>query len=188
MCIPTSELCPLCVHPQVQTELRRWLQKCRNQNHLIPAKRSITQITSRAREGFGCPPSSANISSVWLWVELLEISNQRHQRTVASIYSLSAAAQAGYVKGVLNGKHLNLHSKDVVMAEGEEHSGRQRLGVGRLAWRKDDTEKSVETETRPTWNKIHSSNWTRGLTTWSHVQYWCFRLIFWATFCLGAKE
>ncbi|CAG12267.1 unnamed protein product, partial [Tetraodon nigroviridis] len=49
---------------EVQTELRRWLQKCRNQNHLIPAKRSITQITSRAREGFGCPPSSANISSV----------------------------------------------------------------------------------------------------------------------------
>lgn len=50
--------------PQVQTELRRCLRKCRNQNHPTPAKRSITQITSRAREGFG-QPSSANISSVW---------------------------------------------------------------------------------------------------------------------------
>lgn len=66
MCLPASEFCPLCVDPQVQTELRRWLQKCRNQNHLTPAKRSITQITSRAREGFGWPPSSANVSSVWL--------------------------------------------------------------------------------------------------------------------------
>lgn len=58
-------LYPLRIHPQVQTELRRWLRKCRNQNHPTQAKRSITQITSRAREGFGQPPSSANISSVW---------------------------------------------------------------------------------------------------------------------------
>lgn len=53
-----------CVCLQVQTELRRWLWKCHNQNHLTPAKRSITQITIRARGGLGRPPSSGNISSV----------------------------------------------------------------------------------------------------------------------------
>lgn len=50
---------------QVQTELRRWLWKCHSQNHLTPAKRSITQITIRTRGGLGLPPSSGNISSVW---------------------------------------------------------------------------------------------------------------------------
>ncbi|XP_059200824.1 pituitary adenylate cyclase-activating polypeptide type I receptor-like [Centropristis striata] len=49
---------------EVQTELRRWLRKCRTQNHLTPAKRSITQITVRASRGLGRPPSSGNISSV----------------------------------------------------------------------------------------------------------------------------
>ncbi|XP_039670751.1 vasoactive intestinal polypeptide receptor 1-like [Perca fluviatilis] len=49
---------------EVQTELRRWLWKCHNQNHLTPAKQSITQITVRARGGLGRPPSSGNISSV----------------------------------------------------------------------------------------------------------------------------
>ncbi|XP_028450097.1 vasoactive intestinal polypeptide receptor 1 [Perca flavescens] len=49
---------------EVQTELRRWLWKCHNQNHLTPAKRSITQITVPARGGLGRPPSSGNISSV----------------------------------------------------------------------------------------------------------------------------
>ncbi|XP_008285731.1 pituitary adenylate cyclase-activating polypeptide type I receptor-like [Stegastes partitus] len=49
---------------EVQTELRRWLWKCHNQNHLTPAKRSITQITIRSRGGLGLPPSSGNISSV----------------------------------------------------------------------------------------------------------------------------
>lgn len=50
---------------QVQSELRRWLRKCHNQSHLTPAKRSITQITIRTREGLAGPPSSGNISSVW---------------------------------------------------------------------------------------------------------------------------
>ncbi|XP_036940603.1 vasoactive intestinal polypeptide receptor 1-like [Acanthopagrus latus] len=49
---------------EVQTELRRWLRKCHGQNHLTPAKRSITQITIRARGGLGRPASSGNISSV----------------------------------------------------------------------------------------------------------------------------
>ncbi|KAI9544513.1 hypothetical protein NQZ68_001386 [Dissostichus eleginoides] len=49
---------------QVQTELRRWLRKCHNQNHLTPAKRSITQISVRARGGLERPPSSGHISSV----------------------------------------------------------------------------------------------------------------------------
>ncbi|TKS79653.1 Vasoactive intestinal polypeptide receptor 1 [Collichthys lucidus] len=49
---------------EVQTELRRWLRKCHSQNHLTPAKRSITQITIRASGGLGRPPSSGNISSV----------------------------------------------------------------------------------------------------------------------------
>ncbi|XP_075954564.1 vasoactive intestinal polypeptide receptor 1-like [Anarhichas minor] len=49
---------------EVQTELRRWLWKCRNQNHLTPAKRSITQITVQAHGGLRRPPSSGNVSSV----------------------------------------------------------------------------------------------------------------------------
>lgn len=49
---------------EVQTELRRWLWKCHNQNHLVPAKRSITQITIRTRDGLRRPPSSGNNSSV----------------------------------------------------------------------------------------------------------------------------
>ncbi|XP_075877819.1 pituitary adenylate cyclase-activating polypeptide type I receptor-like [Nelusetta ayraudi] len=49
---------------EVQSELRRWLRKCHNQSHLTPAKRSITQITIRARERLAGPPSSGNISSV----------------------------------------------------------------------------------------------------------------------------
>ncbi|XP_041660105.1 vasoactive intestinal polypeptide receptor 1-like [Cheilinus undulatus] len=49
---------------EVQTELRRWLWKCHNQNHLTPAKQSITQITIRARGGLRRPPSSGNISTV----------------------------------------------------------------------------------------------------------------------------
>ncbi|XP_041847376.1 pituitary adenylate cyclase-activating polypeptide type I receptor-like [Melanotaenia boesemani] len=49
---------------EVQTELRKWLWKCHNPNHLTPAKRSLTQITIRTRGGLGVPPSSANISSV----------------------------------------------------------------------------------------------------------------------------
>ncbi|XP_022613973.1 pituitary adenylate cyclase-activating polypeptide type I receptor-like [Seriola dumerili] len=49
---------------EVQTELRRWLWRCHNQNHLTPAKRSITQITIRARGGLRRPQSSGNISSV----------------------------------------------------------------------------------------------------------------------------
>ncbi|XP_072219977.1 vasoactive intestinal polypeptide receptor 1-like [Leuresthes tenuis] len=49
---------------EVQAELRRWLWKCHNPNHLTPAKRSLTQITIRTRGGLGLPPSSANISSV----------------------------------------------------------------------------------------------------------------------------
>ncbi|XP_010782291.1 vasoactive intestinal polypeptide receptor 1-like [Notothenia coriiceps] len=49
---------------EVQTELRRWLRKCHNQNHLTPGKRSITQISVRARGGLGRPPSTGNISSV----------------------------------------------------------------------------------------------------------------------------
>uniref|UniRef100_A0A8C2ZSE2 Growth hormone releasing hormone receptor a n=1 Tax=Cyclopterus lumpus TaxID=8103 RepID=A0A8C2ZSE2_CYCLU len=53
-----------CVCLQVQTELRRWLWRCHNQNHLTPAKRSITQITVEARGGPRRPPSSGNISSV----------------------------------------------------------------------------------------------------------------------------
>lgn len=98
--VRTSESGSLCVH-QVQTELRRWIRKCRNQNHPTPAKRSITQITSRAREGFGRPPSSANISSVWLqgavtekWASPAETVidlNQRRQRTVARMCSVSAS-------------------------------------------------------------------------------------------------
>ncbi|XP_045907933.1 growth hormone releasing hormone receptor a [Micropterus dolomieu] len=47
---------------EVQTELRRWLWRCHNQNPLTPAKQSITQITVRASGGR--PPSSGNISSV----------------------------------------------------------------------------------------------------------------------------
>ncbi|XP_047445227.1 pituitary adenylate cyclase-activating polypeptide type I receptor-like [Mugil cephalus] len=50
------------MNAEVQTELRRWLWKCQSQNHLTPAKRSITQITIRTRGGL--PPSSGNISSV----------------------------------------------------------------------------------------------------------------------------
>ncbi|XP_033959581.1 vasoactive intestinal polypeptide receptor 1-like [Pseudochaenichthys georgianus] len=49
---------------EVQTELRRWLRKCHNQNHLTSGKRSITQISVRARGGLGRPPSSGNITSV----------------------------------------------------------------------------------------------------------------------------
>ncbi|KAG7525351.1 pituitary adenylate cyclase-activating polypeptide type I receptor-like [Solea senegalensis] len=49
---------------EVQTELRRWLWKCHNQNHLTPGKRSITQVSTRAHRGLGRPPSSGNISSV----------------------------------------------------------------------------------------------------------------------------
>ncbi|XP_062285330.1 pituitary adenylate cyclase-activating polypeptide type I receptor-like [Scomber scombrus] len=49
---------------EVQTELRRWLWRCHNQNHLTPAKRSITQITIRTSGGLRRPPSSGNISSV----------------------------------------------------------------------------------------------------------------------------
>ncbi|XP_034089743.1 vasoactive intestinal polypeptide receptor 1-like [Gymnodraco acuticeps] len=49
---------------EVQTELRRWLRKCHNQNHLTPGKRSITQNSVRARGGLGRPPSSGNITSV----------------------------------------------------------------------------------------------------------------------------
>lgn len=60
-----------CVFLQVQTELRKWLWKCHSPNHLTPAKRSITQITIRTRGEFGLPPSSANISSVWLQAEKL---------------------------------------------------------------------------------------------------------------------
>lgn len=52
---------------QVQSELRRWLRKCHNQSHLTPAKRSITQITIRTREGLAGPPSIGNISSVWFF-------------------------------------------------------------------------------------------------------------------------
>lgn len=54
-----------CTCLQVQSELRRWLRKCHSQSHLTPAKRSITQITIRTREGLAGPPSSGNISSVW---------------------------------------------------------------------------------------------------------------------------
>ncbi|XP_034469852.1 growth hormone releasing hormone receptor a [Hippoglossus hippoglossus] len=49
---------------EVQAELRRWLWKCHSQNHLTPAKRSITQITIRSQRGLGQPPSCGNISSV----------------------------------------------------------------------------------------------------------------------------
>lgn len=56
-----------CMCLQVQSELRRWLRKCHNQSHLTPAKRSITQITIRTREGLAGPPSSGNISSVWFF-------------------------------------------------------------------------------------------------------------------------
>ncbi|XP_028986812.1 growth hormone releasing hormone receptor a isoform X1 [Betta splendens] len=52
------------MNSEVQTELRRWLWKCHNQNHLTPAKRSITQITIRAHGGLRHPPSCGNISSV----------------------------------------------------------------------------------------------------------------------------
>ncbi|XP_034039725.1 growth hormone releasing hormone receptor a [Thalassophryne amazonica] len=49
---------------EVQTELRRWLRKCYAENHLTPAKRSITQITIQPRSRLRQPPSTGDISSV----------------------------------------------------------------------------------------------------------------------------
>lgn len=124
-----SELCPLCINPQVQTELRRWLRKCRNQNHPTQAKRSITQITSRAREGFGQHPSSANISSVWHleimteWCVTVRDGFERCQRTAASIHSLSAAAKTDSIRGVGKQENIFSHGDDWRNARLEQGAG-----------------------------------------------------------------
>ncbi|KAM8849157.1 pituitary adenylate cyclase-activating polypeptide type I receptor-like isoform 2-T3 [Spinachia spinachia] len=49
---------------EVQSELRRLLWKCRNQNPVTSGKRSVTQITVEARGGLRRPPSTGNVSSV----------------------------------------------------------------------------------------------------------------------------
>lgn len=55
--------------------------------------------------------------------------------TVASTYSRSAAAKAGYTEGVRKQKKKkkDFHNKDMEMAEGRDHNGKQLLGTERVA-------------------------------------------------------
>lgn len=149
---------PLCIHPQVQTELRRRLRKCRNQNHPTPAKRSITQITSRAREGFA-QPSSANISSVWH----LEAMTERCLTVREGSWSgprtpTGRQQQLRWTQSEKNG------FSGGAMTEGRAHDWREPPGTHRhttvsasttLAWMlKDKMEPSAEKNGWFIWNEL----------------------------------